>query len=905
MKSWIENDKPVSLFNFQFQDLNNKIKPDYVIAANNYLYVLDQNQSCAFKFDHNGSKNQNEPPPRVCTGIEDVTTMQVGENGDMIFGKPVENSCTISILNDSDFNQDARNVAFTFANASTANPPEMASNLSISRNLQYLAFSVKSQIYVYTAPFDVKSSPQIFDKKSKVVQQIQSNNETITNISITNDGVLFFTTNKGAYVLSIIPGKTGLFQSSDKLNPINISNQGVDPKYAFITENNYFYAIQSTKKVKNNEEKQLYCIYYFKPERKGNEFVMKQMAEIHELDSNQIFKQGPVGNYIWISYNENLSDSLIVLDLLYNPDAFKGNYGQTAEFVAYLWGSLLIVTANEVLKFNEIHPQEKLDRLLNAKRFENALSMAEEYNLGEEAIAKVHRIWGDYLFDQRKFDESIEHYIKTVRFTEPSHVIAKFVDPHHAQNLARYLQAIPPELKSKQHTTLLFNCFTKVKDEQKLGEIVDKFVGEANDQNQSFDVETAVDVLKRNGYQKYAEKLAQAYKMDNLYMSLLYEGQQYSRMLDHMENIPGSRILKILNEYGAEIIAKYPEGSEKFIDFVAKVCTQGVSNYPSDGITIIDPVKLAPIFVNNPQEHFDFLCRVRNSGVQLSEQCWNTLIELALRTKSDLIEELLEDPNAQYSHEQVLVYLHAFNYEKGLAHQYEEMKLYPFLLHQAQPEEIVEICTKYGPTMPELWSDGLIAIADSQCSEETLSQFLDALKEANVVPFLTVLTVLKTHGKHSFASAQNYVKAVFSEEQKRLKEAKEATKKNLESAAADDAITENITKHNMTINLQERKCTCGESFRNESVRHFFCGHTFHQRCTSTICSICKKEYEKVARAKLEKIKRAREDIPPPDDGYDKMLDDISNSLFFSGISLDSVENTDYEIAEIETYLKQF
>ena len=859
--------------------------PSYIVGANNNLYVLEDNNPIVVKYDHNGpSQNPNEPTPRLCTNIQDTTMMQVSENGDMIFGKPVENSCMISSLNDDDFDKGERNTAFTFAPPSKANPPELADNLAISRNLQYLAFSIKSEIFVYIAPFDAKSRPQ----------SINANNEKITNISITDDGTLFFTTENGAYV-SIIQQKMGFpFGKSDIMSK-SIFKQGVKHNFAFLTENNYFYIIDD------------HSIYYIKPERKGNELVMNEMVKIHVIESpNQISKTGPIGNYIWVAFDQNISTSFIVLDVIYKNQAFYGNYGQQVQFVTHLWGSLVLITKKEVLKFSEVPSQNKLDSLLNSKRFDLALQMAEEYNLGEEAVAQVHRRYGDDLFEQRKFDEAIDHYIKTVRFTEPSHVIAKFVDPHHAQNLAKYLQAIPPELKSKQHTTLLFNCFTKVKDEQKLEEIVNKFVDEATtNQDYSFDVETAVDVLKRNGYQKFAERLAKAYKMDSLYMSLLYEGQQYSRMLEHMENIPGESVLKILNNYGAEIIAKYPEGREQFINFATKTCTEGIANNIRSGTTVIDPVKLAPIFVNNPEEHFDFLCRVRSSGTKLSEQCWNTLIELSLRTKSDMTQELLEDPNAQYSHEQVLVYLHAFNYEKGLAHQYEEMKLYPFLLHQAKPEEIVGICTKYGESMPELWSDGLIAIADSQCSEETLSQFLDALMAANVVPFLTVLTVLKTHGKHSFASAQNYVKSVFSEEQKRLKEAKEATKKNLESAAADNAIAENIEKDCMKIVLQDR-CSCGDTINNESVRHFFCGHTFHQRCiASKICPTCGEEYEKVARQKLDKIKRARENIAAPDDGYEKMLDDISNSLFYSGISLDSVENNDQEIAEIEDYLKQF
>lgn len=61
----------------------------------------------------------------------------------------------------------------------------------------------------------------------------------------------------------------------------------------------------------------------------------------------------------------------------------------------------------------------------------------------------------------------------TIGKLEPSYVIRKFLDAQRIHNLTAYLQALHRQsLPNADHTTLLLNCYTKLKDSSKLEEFI-------------------------------------------------------------------------------------------------------------------------------------------------------------------------------------------------------------------------------------------------------------------------------------------------------------------------------------------------------------------------------------------------------------------------------------------------
>lgn len=64
-------------------------------------------------------------------------------------------------------------------------------------------------------------------------------------------------------------------------------------------------------------------------------------------------------------------------------------------------------------------------------------------------------------------------YASTIGKLEPSYVIRKFLDAQRIHNLTAYLQALHRQsLANADHTTLLLNCYTKLKDSSKLEEFI-------------------------------------------------------------------------------------------------------------------------------------------------------------------------------------------------------------------------------------------------------------------------------------------------------------------------------------------------------------------------------------------------------------------------------------------------
>ena len=82
---------------------------------------------------------------------------------------------------------------------------------------------------------------------------------------------------------------------------------------------------------------------------------------------------------------------------------------------------------------------------------------------------------------KQDFDEAMSQYIHTIGHLEPSYVIQKFLDAQRIYNLTNYLEKLHEKgLASKDHTTLLLNCYTKLKDVDKLNVFIESEDGEIN-----------------------------------------------------------------------------------------------------------------------------------------------------------------------------------------------------------------------------------------------------------------------------------------------------------------------------------------------------------------------------------------------------------------------------------------
>lgn len=86
------------------------------------------------------------------------------------------------------------------------------------------------------------------------------------------------------------------------------------------------------------------------------------------------------------------------------------------------------------------------------------------------AGATVHKEWGDHLYDKGDREGAMRQYLLTIGTVQPSHVIRRYLEASQVYILAEYLQALheaPGDLAGEGHTTLMLNCFTRMKEKSR------------------------------------------------------------------------------------------------------------------------------------------------------------------------------------------------------------------------------------------------------------------------------------------------------------------------------------------------------------------------------------------------------------------------------------------------------
>ena len=130
--------------------------------------------------------------------------------------------------------------------------------------------------------------------------------------------------------------------------------------------------------------------------------------------------------------------------------------------------------------------------------YDVAIKIAKNQQVDSEGLVDIFRQYGDHLYCKGDTAGAIEQYVKTIGSLEPSYVIQKFLDAQKIHQLTAYLQALHRKgLASEDHTTLLLNCYTKLKDSAKLDEFI-----MTKDREVDFDVDIAITVCRQAGYHR-------------------------------------------------------------------------------------------------------------------------------------------------------------------------------------------------------------------------------------------------------------------------------------------------------------------------------------------------------------------------------------------------------------------
>lgn len=297
------------------------------------------------------------------------------------------------------------------------------------------------------------------------------------------------------------------------------------------------------------------------------------------------------------------------------------------------WGNIILIMADKsVLCIGEKDMESKLDMLFKKNLYTVAINIVQSQQADASAIAEVLRKYGDHLYGKQDYDEAMAQYIRTIGHLEPSYVIQKFLDAQRIYNLTSYLEKLHEKgLASKDHTTLLLNCYTKLKDVDKLNLFIksDDGVGEIK-----FDVETAIRVCRAANYHEHAMYVAKRAGRHELYLKILLEDLgRYEEALQYINSLEPNQAGLTVKEYGKILIEHKPAET---INILMRLCTEDLAKRNiSNGAYISmlpSPVDFINIFIHYPQSLMEFLekytSKVKDSPAQV--EIHNTLLELYL-----------------------------------------------------------------------------------------------------------------------------------------------------------------------------------------------------------------------------------------------------------------------------------
>lgn len=578
------------------------------------------------------------------------------------------------------------------------------------------------------------------------------------------------------------------------------------------------------------------------------------------------------------------------------------------------WGNIILIKADKsLLCITEKDMESKLDMLFKKNLYTVAINLVQSQHADAAATANVMRKYGDHLYGKQDFDEAMLQYINTIGYLEPSFVIQKFLDAQRIYNLTNYLEKLHEKgLASKDHTTLLLNCYTKLKDVEKLNTFIRKEdgIGELK-----FDVETAIRVCRAANYHEHAMYVAKKAGKHEWYLKILLEDLgNYDEALQYVSSLEPSQAGVTIEQYGKILIEHKPKET---IDILMRLCTeQGIPN----GVFLSmlpSPVDFITVFVQHPHSLMHFLERyaeiVQDSPAQAEIN--NTLLELYLSrdlnfpsislSENGLDKDLIDhsvaaavskaDPEKKtnadskdamekdcterqqkglellkmawpsdleqplYDVDLAVILCEMNSFKDGLLYLYEKMKFYKEVIacymQNHDHEGLIACCKRLGDSSkggdPSLWADLLKYFGEigEDCTKE-VKEVLTYIERDDILPPIIVLQTLAKNPCLTLSVIKDYIARKLEQESKIIEEDRRAVEKYQET-------TKNMRKEIEDLRTNARifqlsKCTACTFTLDIPAVHFMCMHSFHQRClgdNEKECPECAPEYRSAMEMK--------------------------------------------------------
>ncbi|KAL4882597.1 hypothetical protein BJY04DRAFT_186476 [Aspergillus karnatakaensis] len=456
------------------------------------------------------------------------------------------------------------------------------------------------------------------------------------------------------------------------------------------------------------------------------------------------------------------------------------------------WGNLFLLTTDgKVYRYREKTLQQKLEILYQRNLYILAINLAQKTGVDIYQQNAIYRKYGDFLYQRGDFDTAMQQYLRAIDNTEPSQVIRKYLDTQRIHNLIEYLEELHDhDRASVDHTTLLLNCYAKLKDTKKLDAFI-KAPGELK-----FDLETAIAMCRQGGYYEQAAYLATKYGENDMVVDILIEdSKKYAEALEYIWRLEPELAYTNLMKYARVLLSNCPlTTTELFIAYYKgeyEPRTQQVEpprepqahhNNPLQSLAAFlplpllnsgasaraEPVEIQPIledkeervpdyqiprprtafsaFVGHPQEFITFLeALISKESFKKQDKVdlYTTLFEMYLNAagrQKDSTEKnkwqskaktLIEGKDIPISTSSVLLLSDLSEFQEGSTLVREQAGLRSDIFRSftaaKDTQGAIRALKKYGPEEPQLYVDALTYFASSPRILEEAGDELDAV----------------------------------------------------------------------------------------------------------------------------------------------------------------------------------
>ena len=792
------------------------------------------------------------------------------------------------------------------------NSLENCKNFTVDSLLTYAAISLdKGQVLIISA------TPNLLDCKGK---KIKSNLITLPekggeNIEITNIKIAELYEGKTEKKILYVSTKNYLayYEWNPDEKGIDDLDNGIQCKYI---ENitgvleGCLYAKNNSLLIATADEKYIYeysnCkLNKLEKDENGNIYFFEKGKRNGELSfegkkTSLMYFNNNFNDYIVYQVLGKTFSSIHVYDNINNFFVFIKSYSKKILSICsdtkYIY---VFIEENDskryIIKLVEKENKKKFDTFFTRKLYDIAADYAKYLFYDDNKLTEIYKLQAEFEYSRGEFSKSIQAYINTINYLDPSIIIQKFLTKSKMEFLIKYLEAIESNITFKQrsnenyknYTTLLLNCYLMKEEIPKLKEFIDKKKDNINPEI----LKSVIDVCLDTQNLDLALSIAKSKDMYEDYLQILIIKQnKLQEALDFIypEDEEERKKSKLKLDDQINLFCKFGENFLKSEKNIPNLFFNRVKAFlaRNDGVLKKEEEKkLLEIFVSNDTFYKDVFQMMSNFGLELDKNMLHRRIELYLEDNQyDEILKILKDKKyiGLYDNEYLMMLFKHKNFSDGievlseLTNQlFELLSIY---IQKKDYEKIINLCNKYGKSEKSFWGIALNFFVDKTVREgldekgleiinDNFQKFLKAILDNKAMLSMNVLDIINE--KNNEIPLEILRKFIDDSLENEIDPLNEKVTKfdgyNNQLKSVNSKIKEIQTQASSFKLSKCEQCFMGITFPAICFR---CGHCYHSMCLNANddndlddvdCPKCEEEKEKVKQEMLE-MKSIYDDI---------------------------------------------